>query len=280
MMFYKALAPGSIGHSLAFLDAAEVTKRHGFEGYWFEASLDFAGDTGRTAEKLQEYGLRPAGFSLPVEFRKGEQEFREGIAKLPTYLDFARKVGIDRCITWIIPFHDHLSYQENFEQHRRRLGVAANMLKDHSMLLGLEFIGPKTLRKNARHEFIHTLDGMLELCGAIGTMNCGILADAYHWHMAGQKFEDFDKLAVPNGIVCAHVMDAPPNVTDGEQEDLVRRLPGTTGVINIAEFFAGLEKAGFEGPVLAEPFERFLSMIPFERAVNIVSTSMARVWPA
>jgi 2-keto-myo-inositol isomerase len=103
--------------------------------------------------------------------------------------------------------------------------------------------------------------------------------DAWHWFMAGQKFEDFNKFTSPDQIVCAHIMDAPANVPAEEQEDLVRRLPGTTGIVPIEEFFAGLNKVGYEGPVLVEPFERFLSMIGFEEAVGIVKKSMDKVWP-
>lgn len=277
-MFYKTLAPGCIGHGVRFVDAAALTAAHGFEGYWFGTG-DFSGDPAATVDLLHKHGLKPAGFGLPVEYRKGEKEYQEDMAKLPAYLDFAQKIGITRCITWIIPFHDRLTFSENFELHRRRLAPAAQMLKDHGMQFGLEFLGPKKLRKNVNFEFIHDLDGMLELCDAIGTGNCGILMDAWHWYMAEQKFEDFSKFTSPDQIVCAHIMDAPAGVPDDEQEDLVRRLPGTTGIIHIEEFFAGLKKVGYDGPVLVEPFEHFLSMIGFEEAVEITKKSMDRVWP-
>ena len=278
-MFYKTLAPGCIGHEVRFADAAEMTAACGFEGYWF-SEQDFSGDPAETADLLHQFHLKAAGFGLPVEYRRGEQEYREGMARLPAYLDFAQRIGIRRCITWILPAHDRLSFSENFELHCRRLTSVAQMLRDHGMLFGLEFIGPKTMRRNARYEFIHDLDGMLQLCDAIGSGNCGILMDAWHWHMAGQKFEDFSRFTRPEQIVCAHIMDAPANIPDDEQEDQVRRLPGTTGVIHIEEFFAGLKKAGFDGPVLVEPFERFLSMIDLEEAVRITKKAMDSVWPA
>ncbi len=278
-MFYKAVAPGNIGHSLKFADAAQPVARHGYEGYFFDAGQDFTGSPLQTRELLEQYRLKPAGFGLPVEYRKGEKEYEEGMARLPAFLKFAQAIGVKGCVTWIFPFHDSLDYQENFELHRKRLTPAAQMLKDHGMDFGMEFIGPKKLRRNVNFEFIHDLDGMLELCDALGTGNCGILLDAWHWHMAGQQFEDFKKLAAPGKIVCVHVMDAPPNIQDEEQEDLVRRLPGSTGVINIAEFFAGLRLAGYGGPVMVEPFERFLSRIPFEESLKVVMKSLNSVWP-
>lgn len=280
-MFYKTLAPGCIGHrEISFKDAAEIAHRYGFQGYWFDATTDFVGDPEDTLALLKKYDLKAAGFGVPVNYRADEKQYQADMEKLPAYVDFAKKIGITRCITWIIPSHDRLTYTENFELHRRRLTPIAQMLKDAGISFGMEFLGPKKLRKNVPFEFIHDLDGMLELCDAIGTGNCGILMDAWHWDMAEQKFEDFDKFKSPAQIVCAHIMDAPANVPADEQEDIVRRLPGTTGIIHIDEFFAGLEKVGYDGPVLVEPFEHFLSLIPFERAVAIVKKSMDKVWPA
>ena len=40
-----------------------------------------------------------------------------------------------------------------------------------------------------------------------------------------------------------------------------------------------MKKAGYEGPVLVEPYEAFLSMIPLEESLKIVAQSFDRVWP-
>lgn len=279
-MFYKTLAPGCIGHrEAAFKDTAALAAQYGYRGYWFDAPKDFTGDPADTRALLEKYDLIPAGFGIPVEYRQDEATYQADMEKLPAYLDFAQAIGVKRCITWIIPFSDELTFEENFELHRRRLTPIAQMLKEKGILFGLEFLGPKKLRKGVKYEFIHDLDGMLKLCDAIGTGNCGILMDAWHWDMAEQKFEDFDKFTSPDMIVCAHIMDAPANIPADEQDDLVRRLPGTTGIINIEAFFAGLKKVGYEGPVLVEPFEAFLSMIPLEESLKIVAQSFDRVWP-
>ena len=279
-MFYKTLAPGCIGHPEAtFFGTAALAAQYGYRGYWFDAGKDLVGDPEETKKVLEKYHLIPAGFGLPVEYRGSEAAYLADMEKLPAYLDFAQAIGIKRCITWIIPSSEELSYEENFELHRRRLTPVAKMLKERNMLFGMEFLGPKKLRKGVKHEFIHSLDEMLKLCDAIGTGNVGILMDAWHWDMAEQKFSDFDKFTSPDQIVCAHVMDAPANVPAEEQEDLVRRLPGTTGIINIEAFFAGLKKVGYDGPVLVEPFEEFLKQIPLEDAIKVVAKSLSNVWP-
>ena len=64
---------------------------------------------------------------------------------------------------------NELTYEENFNLHRERLGEAARILKKYGISLGLEFLGPPKLREGKKYEFIHTLDQMLDLCRAIGT---------------------------------------------------------------------------------------------------------------
>lgn len=279
-MFYKTLAPGCIGHREAtFRETAALAARYGYKGYWFDAAADFTGDVRDTLALLEKHDLTPAGFGVPVEYRKDETTYRSDMKKLPAFLDYAEAIGIKRCITWIIPFSNELCYEKNFELHCKRLTPIAQMLKERGISFGLEFLGPKKLRKGVKYEFIHDLDGMLNLCNAIGTGNCGILMDAWHWDMAGQEFGDFDKFTSSDMIVCAHVMDAPANIPADEQEDTVRRLPGTTGIINIEAFFAGLKKVGYDGPVIVEPFEAFLSMIPLEESIRIVAQAFDRVWP-
>ncbi len=49
--------------------------------------------------------------------------------------------------------------------------------------------------------------------------------------------------------------------------DVIRALPGSTGILRIDEFFEGLKNMGYTGPVLAEPFVEELGKMKFEEAV-------------
>lgn len=279
-MYYKTVSPGSIGHPEAkFLDTANLAAKCGYEGYWFNPFQDFEGDPAETRAALRKYGLKAAGCNLPVEYRKDEATYRADMELLPQRVAFARAIGITRFMTWIVPWSDSLTCEQNMEQHARRLRPACELLKDNGIILGLEFQGPPKLRKNVKYEFVYNLDGILSLGEAIGTGNCGVILDSWHWDLAGQVFDDFDKLTYPGMAVAAHIADAPANVPADEQEDLLRRLPGTTGIINIEAFFAGLRKVGFDGPVIVEPFEKFLSGVPTEESFKIAMKAMNRVWP-
>lgn len=276
---YKTLAPGCIGHNLSFKEAARPAAKYGFEGYWLGIEEVAKMPVSETKEILEKNKLRAAGFSLPVEYRKDKNTYMEGMEKLEFYAEYANSIGANRCVTWIFPFSDTLSYADNFELHRSRLGKAAEILKKYDILLGMEFLGPPKLRKNVKYEFIHNLDQMLELCDAIGTGNCGILLDVWHWDMAGHNIEDFKKFTNPDQVVLVHINDAPEGIPVEEQEDLIRRLPGSTGVLKIKDFFTGLISLGYKGPVLAEPFEKSLSSVSFDEALKITMDSINKVWP-
>ena len=97
--------------------------------------------------------------------------------------------------------------------------------------------------------------------------------------MAGQTRQDFAKFKCPDQVVLVHINDAPEGVPIEEQEDLVRKLPGETGVLRIAEFFEGLKSIGYEGPVIAEPFEPKLGEMSFEEALITTIAAIDKVWP-
>ncbi len=276
---YKTLAPGAIAHNCFLGEAAPVAAKAGFEGLWLDLPLEAAPDAGESREILARYGLKAAGFTLPVEFRKGPELYEEGLAVLAKYASYAQAIGMERCITWIFPFSDTMDYGRNFAFHRQRLAGVAAILREHGIRLGLEFIGPKTMREGHRFEFAHTCDQMMELCNAVGTGNVGLLLDVFHWDLAGHGTADFRRIPDASWVVHAHIMDAPAGRTPEEQLDQERCLPGATGVLRTAEFFQGLQSLGYDGPVQPEPFTPSLGDLPFEEAAARVKAALDSVWP-
>jgi len=277
---YKAVSTGDIGHGgKNFKESAELCKKFGYGGYWFNIIADSQIPVSETKEILNNTGLKAAGFGLPVEFRSDKAEFEADFAKLEGYAKYAAEIGATRSATYILPFSNTYTYDDNYELHVSRLKKCSELLNEYGILLGLEFVGPPKLRKGAKYEFIYNLDGILDLCNAIGTKNCGLLLDVFHWDMAGQTRDDFCKITNEQ-IALVHIMDAPAGIAIEEQEDLIRRLPGETGVLKIAEFFDGLKSIGYDGPVAVEPFEKKLSTMPFEQALKTVMTAINKVWSA
>ena len=169
-------------------------------------------------------------------------------------------IGCLRAIQVIFPGDDEREFDENWRFHVARLGPVAAILAEHGCALGLEFIGPKTLRDTRRHPFVHTLDGALELGAAFGP-NVGLLLDCWHWYTAHDTLERLRALR-PEQIVHVHINDAPLDIPIDEQIDNRRALPGETGVIDIVGFLGALHAIGYDGPVTAEPFKQELRDLP------------------
>ncbi|MFQ6098395.1 MAG: sugar phosphate isomerase/epimerase family protein [Armatimonadota bacterium] len=278
---FKNLSPGAVGISGSMEEVMTLAKRNGFRG------IDLnVGEAIKIAEQsslddvrkmFDDHRLKPGGFGLPVDFRKDEDTYRHGLERLPAIAETAAAVGCTRCPTWILPWSDDLPFDENFEQHRRRLKGCAEILKDHGIRLGLEFVGPKTSREGHKYEFIWDMDGMLKLADAIGTGNVGLLLDCWHWYTSHGTLDDLKGLRNED-VVYIHVNDAPEGVPVDEQIDNVRRLPGETGVIDIAGFLQAMDAIGYDGPVTPEPFVPELREMGNERAARIVGDSMKKIF--
>ena len=77
----------------------------------------------------------------------------------------------------------------------------------HTVRLGLEFIGPTTMRRQRRFDFIHTLDGVRALIAAAHAQNCvGLKLDAFHWYTSGAGLLDIEKLSAEE-VVYVEVND-------------------------------------------------------------------------
>ena len=278
---YKGLSPGAIGVKAGTLDEALVAaKAGGFEGVEVSAheiaSLIDAHGQEAVAQKFSDAGIAYAGFGLPLEWRGSEEAWAAGLQDLPRLVKAAASVGGTRTMTWIMPCSDERSYDENRVFHIARFTPVAQILGDYGLSLGLEFIGPKTLRETQQFPFIHTMGDMLAMGREIGP-NVGLLLDCYHWYTSHGTLADLDALT-PAQVVYVHVNDAPSNVAVDEQLDGVRDLPGATGVIDIAGFLQVLQRIGYDGPVTPEPFVD-LSGLPSDTArLERVGAAMDDIW--
>ncbi len=130
--------------------------------------------------------------------------------------------------TWLMPSHDTLTYNQNFQQHADRLREVSKILKDHDISLGLEYVGTQLLLVKGRYPFLHTLAETRELIAAIGTGNVGLVLDTWHWWTANDTVEDL--LSLKNeDVVSVDLNDAPKGLEKRDQQDNARELPAATG---------------------------------------------------
>lgn len=255
---YATLSPGAIGIRLGWLESLELARQAGFEAA--DLNPDEARSIGAAAteDAYASRGLRPGGWGLTLDWRGDEAAFRSGLPDLELQARIASAVGCTRCVTWVPSWHDRLSRRDYWRQATGRFAEVAKLLGDHGCRLGLEFLGPRTLRAGRPHGFIHTMDGMLALCHAIDRPNVGLLFDLWHWYAARETLDDLRHLS-PEDLVYIHANDAPTGVDALDLVDNCRCLPGETGVIPAREALSILREIGCDCPVAAEPFNAALN---------------------
>ena len=280
---FTSLNTGMIGVRATLAETIDFGRRHGFAGVDFsiEEAAQLAGAHGvqYVRDLFAEAGIRPGPWGFPVEYRKDEATWEEGIAKLPALAKLASELGSTRTATWILPGYDDRNYGEQFRFLVSRLRPATEILDDYGCRIGLEFIGPKTLRSPKKFTFIHTMDGMLALAAAIGTGNVGLLLDIFHLYTAHGQTADVLELSKED-VVTVHINDAPKHLGPDEQIDNVRALPGETGLLDISGFLQALREIGYDGPVTAEPFSQRVREMAAEDAVRETADAVHSVWRA
>jgi sugar phosphate isomerase/epimerase len=262
------LSPGAIGVQADQREAIALAARHGFTAVepfpQFLAGLD---ETGRgellAGLKAKRLGWGAAG--LPVDFRSDDARFAEGLADLPRLATALQRCGATRVGTWISPGHNTLDYTANFRRHLQRLTKVAQILNEHGLRLGLEYVGTPSARTRSAHPFIYNLSGTRELITAIGTGNVGLVLDSWHWWTAGDT--EAALLGLRNeDVVAVDLNDAPTGLKLEEQQDGQRELPAATGVIPVAKFLGALRQIGCDAPIRAEPFNKTLNALDNDKA--------------
>jgi sugar phosphate isomerase/epimerase len=278
---FTSLNLGALRLELPFGEALALAHDAGFDGLDLplDEVLDLAERTSprEVGARLAAAGLRPGAWGLPVDFRADDVTFQSGLSRLPRYAAMARALGADRCSTWILPFSDTLDFDANMEAHAGRLRPACRILADHGCRLGIEFVGPATLRAGHAYEFIHTIGGALDLTQLIGTGNVGLLLDSFHWYTSHGTADDLANLRASD-IIYVHVNDARAGRAIDEQLDQERMLPGESGIIDIATFLRALAHLGYDGPVAVEPFSAEVNALPPAERARAAARALQQVY--
>jgi len=279
---YSALSPGCIGVRVDGLaQRIAAAKDHGFAGVDIDvseiANLVETNGPDSVRSQFEEAEIIACGWGLPVAWSGSEDDWKRDLATLPRFAKAAAEIGCFRVATWIMPASNDRAFDANLAFHIERFRPIAEILGEHGHRLGLEFIGPKTIRKNFTYSFVHDMPGMLDMTSRIGE-NVGLLLDCWHLYTSHGKASDVAKLQETD-VVYVHVNDAPAGIPVDEQADNVRCMPGETGVIDIAGFLEALKGIGYSGPVIPEPFKKELGDLPNDAArLELTSASMRKIF--
>lgn len=278
---FTSLNTGAIGIQTDLAGALALAQAHRFQGVEFDiaevTALAERHGLDAVGRMFAGAGLRPGSFGFPVDFRGDEATWRGGLDALPRQVEVAQALGTTRAATWILPSSDEMDLATNFRWHIDRLRPAAEILADHGIRFGLEFVGTPSMRTGHRYGFLHSIDGMMALGAAIGTGNIGLLLDAYHWHTSHGNLNDLAMLT-NDDIVLVHVNDALAGIPLEQLQDTVRALPCETGVIDLAGFMQALARLAYDGPVIVEPFSQRLREMPPGDAARATADSLRQLW--
>jgi len=281
---FKNLNPGSLGHNLPFDQTVTLAKKHGFSGV--DLDLGYLGQI-RQAQSLQAAhdwfsatGLRPGAISVGAKWREGDSEadFEASLGQVKSDAQLAQALGCTRATTWMMPGSNKHPFRQHWALVAPRLMRVAELVGEHGLAFGIEFVGPATLRAKFKYDFIHTMDAMRTFCAEIGktSNNTGLLLDCFHLYTAKGLNSDINFLD-PQEVVYVHVNDAKAGRTEETQIDQEREMVGATGVIDIRGFFDALKRIGYDGPVAVEPFNQAVRDMPAEDAIRLTSQALDRV---
>lgn len=278
---FRNLSTGAIGIQANMTEGLALAKDAGFEG------LDLnIGEASQIAEEhstdhlkgiWEDAGIAMGGWGFGVSWRGSDADYYSGLAQLPARAELAAELGCLRTTTVVGPASNDMTYQENWEFSVKRLRGVAEILNDYGHSIGLEFIGPATSRKGAKHLFAYSMDAMLGLAAAIGTGNVGLLFDTWHWYTCRSTVDDVRKLSASD-VVYVHINDAPDGIDPDEQIDSIRCLPAETGVIPLTELMQILNDIGYDGPVTPEPFSKIVNEMEPADAAKTTADSLNQVW--
>ena len=262
------------------LELVELAAQHGFEA--ISPYPDFLADQNKEAiakllADLKAKDLVWGVANLPVEFRQDEAKFKTDLAALPRRAKALQEAKGTRMSTWIMPTHAELNYLKNFQQHTERLQQVAQVLDDHGIRLGLEYVGPKTLRDRDKYAFVSTLEETRALIDEMQRPNVGLVLDSFHWYTAEEDIDDILTLTNREVVACdlndAHRGRGPREQIDGERE-----LPVATGIIPTKDFLQALVKINYDGPVRAEPFNQALNELDDQAAVAATADALKQAF--
>jgi len=276
--FTLCLNSGAIGVKATQQEIFNMAVKHGFEAI----SVFPSGLSEMSNDDIKAYlvdmktkNIKWGSAGLPVDFRKDDATFREGLKPLSDYARAMEKAEATRMNTWILSFDHSLTYLQNFKQHVTRLREVAIILGDHGIRLGLEYVGPRTLQAVGKYSFIRTMAETKELIAEIDRENVGFVLDSFHWFCAGETKDDLLTLSNQD-IIAVDLNDARPGISADEQIDGKRELPSATGVIDLKAFLSALISIGYDGPVRAEPFNQPLRDMSPDDALHATYQAMKK----
>ena len=272
----------NIGHDIRTL--APLCAKYGIEAIGAPQTI-FDDEKAREeiAAVMRDNGLKWGLLPMPTDFYfwgVDDDAFNTALKELERRAVIAEKLGITHAYNHVWP-SSFREFDENFEWHVNRVRQVAHTLSEHSVHYGLEFLGPHELRTLQPKRFVNSLSGVVAIADAAGG-EAGIVFDSYHWFCShnGDMGDALWMAEHIDRLVAFHMNDAVEGLSYSEQQDMVRRLPMETGIIDTKALYARFDKPGNTALCMIEPFQpacgHFGTLTP-EEAVREAAEVFSRV---
>lgn len=264
-----SLHPVILGGALSLEEQLAIARDAGYDGLDVNVNAlhQMATEKGIEAVRalFDEYGVEPAGWGIPFDWRGSEEDFQAELAALPPLAQTMAAIGCPRTFTYFPPSTegDPGEYRRMLVRRFRAMG---RVLADAGVRMGLEWLGPRHCRA-AGTPVIWKMSQTLDLIDDIGLENVGLLLDVWHWFNAEDTIEEIRALR-PEQIVHCHFNDAPDKPLD-EQVDSQREVPGR-GIIPLVDFLRALRDIGYQDFLAVEIFNEQLKAMPPLEAARLV----------
>lgn len=219
---------------------------------------------------------------MPADFyasNLSDEDFDKALVELSRRAKLAEVLGARHAYNHIWS-SGPLPFDAAFDWHVSRVSRVTEILADHGVSYGLEFLGPHELQRLHPHPFVHTLAGVLAVADAAGG-KAGFVFDSFHW-FCGTNADPDDLLYAAqhaDRLVALHLNDGVSGLPYDEQRDLRRALPMTTGVIDAKKVLSAFTRAGGTAPYMIEPFEPAraeLAALDADAAVRTIAAALRR----
>lgn len=280
----RTLDPSMLGLSQPIRELAPWAARYGFQAVSAPQEVLRNKNAAREAAAVMaDCGLSWGLMPMPADFYHWELDdaaFEKALETLRRDACAARVLGVTHAYNHVWPCSPR-EFEENFSWVVKRIRAVNRILRENGIFYGLEFLGPQELRTLAEHEFIHSLSGALALADAAGD-GVGIAFDVFHWYCSQNGALDDVVLMERqlHRLVALHLSDAVPGREYRQQQDMDRRLPGETGIIDAKTVLSRFRRHSCNPLYMAEPFEPWrtrLGNMTAEDAVRTVSQALTGV---
>ena len=223
--------PNLFADEAAAREAAAIMRDHGLSWGLMPMNADF-----------YHWGLDDDAFAAALEALRRRAEIAE-------------RLGIRHAYNHVWPTSP-FEFDQAFEWNVRRVRAVTTVLNDHGIHYGLEFLGTHELRTWQPHEFVHSIAGVVSIADAAGGV-AGVAFDTFHWYTSNHAAPD-DLMWMAqhtDRLVAVHLNDAVPEAAFDAQQDMVRRLPLETGVIDARRVLRCFKAHPNDALYMIEPFE-------------------------